>query len=301
MGRGKNKILGKSSEISRVRRALKAFNKQNENVFIIGENGSGRTLIAKLLHERGNRSNKEFIKIQCGALGDTIESDQVFGKDNSGYTSLILQAQNGSIYFENVELLNSELQNKLFNLLSSLKKTKLNIRIIASADSTIESKMREGSFRGDLFQLLDELRINVPNIRDRKQDIPFIFSHFLEEFCKEYEKPVPTVPYDVFEAILEYDWPGNIGELRNTVRNLVIMSPEGELSPEYLPFRVQPNPLEVLATRDLNTAVADVETFLIRKALARYEGNQSKAAHLLQVSEATLRYKMKKYKFQNIK
>ncbi len=304
MGRGKSKILGKSAEINRVRRSVRAMSKQDENVLITGEAGTGRALVAELLHESGNRNNKNFVTIQCSALGDTIDVEQVFGKslkESSANDGKIFKAQGGILYFENVDQLNAELHNKLFNFISTVNKSVVNARIISSADPAIEAKIREGTFNNDLFQVLDELRINIPSVRDRKQDIPFIFSHFLEDFCTEFEKPVPTVPYDIFEAILEYDWPGNVAELKNTVRNLVIMSPEGELSPEYLPFRVQPNPLEALANRDLTSAVSEVEKFLIRKALARYEGNQSRAAQLLQVSEATLRYKMKKYGFQNIK
>jgi len=304
MGRGKSKILGKSSDINRVRRSVRAMGKQNENVLITGEAGTGRALVAELLHETGNRNNKNFVTIQCGALGDTIDSEQVFGKslkEGSPNEGTIFKAQGGILYFENVDQLDAELQNKLYNFISTVNKSVLNARVISSADPAIEAKIRDGAFNNDLFQVLDELRINIPSIRNRKQDIPFIFSNFLEGFCTEFEKPVPTVPYDIFEAILEYDWPGNVAELKNTVRNLVIMSPEGELSPEYLPFRVQPNPLEALASRDLTSAVSEVEKFLIRKALARYEGNQSRAAQLLQVSEATLRYKMKKYGFQNIK
>ncbi|MBN2410077.1 sigma-54-dependent Fis family transcriptional regulator [candidate division KSB1 bacterium] len=304
MGRGKSKILGKSADINRVRRSIRAMSKQDENVLITGEAGTGRAMVAGLLHETGNRNNKNFVTIQCSALGDTIDVEKVFGKslkEGSPNDGTIFKAQDGILYFENVDQLDAQVQNKLYNFISTVNKSALNARIISSADPAIESKIREGMFNNDLFQVLDELRINIPSVRDRKQDVPFVFSHFLDEFCTEFEKPVPTVPYDIFEAILEYDWPGNVAELKNTVRNLVIMSPEGELSPEYLPFRVQPNPLEALASRDLTSAVGEVEKFLIRKALARYEGNQSRAAQLLQVSEATLRYKMKKYGFQNIK
>ncbi len=302
MGRGKNKILGKSSEISRVRRSVKAMNDKKENVLLVGEVGSGRALIAAQLHETGDRKDKKMVTVLCSAIDDTIEPDTIFGnsKDPAVYNGE-LDAKEGTIYFDSVDQLSAELQNRLYNFISTVNPKSLNARIIASADPSLENKIREGEFKLELFQKLDEFRINIPSIRERKQDIPFLFSHFLDNFCAEYEKPLPTVPFDIFEAILEYDWPGNVSELKNSVRNLVIMSPVGELSPEFLPFRVQPNPLEVLASRDLTSAVSEVEKFLIRKALARYEGNQSKAAQLLQVSEATLRYKMKKYGFQNIK
>ena len=303
MGRGKNKILGKSTEISRVRRSIRAMSDKNENILLLAEVGSGRSLIASQIHEQGSRKKENFVTIQCSAIGDTIDPDALFGNgsDSKSFDGPLKEAKDGTLYFESVDQLPVDIQGRLYNFIKTVNPNGLNARIIASADPSLDKKLRSNGFKIELFQVLDEFRINVPSIRDRKQDIPFLFSHFLDDFCSEYEKPVPTVPFEIFEAILEYDWPGNVSELKNSVRNLVIMSPPGELSPEYLPFRVQPNPLEVLASRDLTSAVSEVEKFLIRKALARYEGNQSKAAQLLQVSEATLRYKMKKYGFQNIK
>ena len=297
------KILGKSSEANRIRKAIKYTADRTENVLLLGTVGCGRTTIAKSIHRLSWRRDELFIDIQCGAIGDTIKVEHVFGdfaNEPINAKGQLFSAGKGTIYLDGINRLNTELQNRLYNFITVIKeKPNNNIippfesRIIASGEPSLEKKIREGTFRLDLFQAIDKFRINVPSIRARKQDIPFLFTHFLEEFCYDFGKPIPTVPYDIFEAIIEYDWPGNIAELRNCVRNLVIMSPEGKLSPEYLPFRAQPHPLEVLASKDLISAVSEVERFLIRKALARYEGNQSKAARLLQVSEAALRYKMK--------
>jgi DNA-binding NtrC family response regulator len=299
------KMLGKSPEISRVSKAIKAMAKRDERVLILGEVGSGRSFIAESIHRLGAKRDKPFLSIQCGAIGDTIDVETIFGDGTNGShseSSYLATAKDGTIYFDGIDRLNSTNQDRLFNFLTTMdnskdKKTKYDPRIIASTDPGLEEAVRNRQYRLDLFQWLNEFRINLPPLRERKQDIPFIFSYFLEEFCREFGKAIPTVPYDIFEAVLEYDWPGNVAELRNCVRNLVIMSPDGELSPEFLPFRVKRNPLEVLATRDLPSAVSEVERFLIRKALARFEGNQTKAARLLQVSEAALRYKMKKYGF----
>ncbi len=299
------RILGKSPEISRVSKAIKAMAKRDERVLILGEVGSGRSFIAESIHRLSNRKDKPFLAVQCGAIGDTIDEEWVFG-DRVSFTgskaSYLASVENGTIYFDGIDRLSTVHQDRLYNLLTTARRRKdghprFEPRIVASADPGLEEEVRKRHYRLDLFQWLNEFRINLPSLRERKQDIPFLFSHFLEEFCREFGKPIPTVPYDIFEAVLEYDWPGNVAELRNCVRNLVIMSPDGELAPDFLPFRVKRNPLEVLATRDLPSAVSEVERFLIRKALARFEGNQTKAARLLQVSEAALRYKMKKYGF----
>ena len=301
-------IAGKSPEISRIKKALKVLANETGNVLFIGEMGSGKNQLAEKLHQLSKRRGHPFVSIECGALGDTIDIDDVF--PNSFNTEnfenfQFFSAGNGTILLNGIDRLDSSLQDKLYNFLITLsqksKEYKFETRIISSADPSIEENMRNKDFRQDLFQLLGEYKIQLPPIRDRKQDIPHVFTQYLEQFCDEFTKPIPVVPFEVFEAILEYDWPGNITELRNCVRNLLVMSPDGELSPDYLPFRVQPNPLEALAARDLPSAVSEVERFLIRKALARFEGNQSKAARVLQVSEAALRYKMKKYGLPSFK
>lgn len=301
---GDMKLLGKSPEIDRIRKAIKAIAKRDDNVLILGEVGTGRSYVAEGIHRSSSRGDKPFIPIQCGAIGDTIEVESVFGSGQGGETEgQLFAAKGGTIYLDGVDRLDSTLQDKLYNFLITFVsqngsgEKRFQARIIASSEPFLERAARDGEFRLDLFQELNKFRINLPPIRERKQDIPYLFTYFLETFCREFGKPIPTVPYDIFEAILEYDWPGNVAELRNCVRNLVILSPDGDLSPEFLPFRVQRNPLEALATRDLPTAVSEVERFLIRRALARFEGNQTKAARLLQVSEAALRYKMKKYGF----
>lgn len=301
-------LAGKSPEITRVKKSVKILANQSGNILLIGEVGAGKRRLAEMLHQLSKRRTHPFVSIECGALGDTLDVDEVFpyssNQKNFGNFKFF-SAGKGTVFLNNVNRLSSELQDKLYNFLAVLANNASDYQfespIIASADPSIEEDVRNKQFRTDLFQLLGEYRIQLPSIRERKQDIPHVFTQYLEQFCEEFGKPIPVVPFEVFEAVLEYDWPGNITELRNCVRNLLVMSPDGELSPDYLPFRVQPNPLEALAARDLPSAVSEVERFLNRKALARFEGNQSKAARVLQVSEAALRYKMKKYGLPSFK
>jgi DNA-binding NtrC family response regulator len=281
-------LHGKSPEVRRLNRSVRALANRDEHVLIVGEAGSGRTYVAEILHRIGVRAEKPFIAIECGAIGDTISPEDIFGSDGGQ----LYAAAEGTIHLKGIERLEGPLQDKLVNFLAAGTGV---TRIVSSAEPVLEKLARKKQFRGDLLQKLNELRISMPSLRERKQDIPYLFNHFLESFCQEFGKPVPAIPYNIFEAIVEYDWPGNVAELRNCVRNLSMMSPEGELSPAYLPFQVQVNPLEVLAGQDLSSAVAEVERFLIRRSLTKYDGNQSKAARELKISEAALRYKMKKY------
>ncbi|MBN1540973.1 sigma-54-dependent Fis family transcriptional regulator [candidate division KSB1 bacterium] len=298
------KMLGKSPEMSRVRKAVKNVAKLDTAVLLVGETGTDKRFIAEHIHQLSARKEGPFVVIPCGAIRDTIDVEQVFrvpSDDKPLDEPQLFAAAKGTLYLERVDRLSADLQERLYNFLttfsSSKRESRFKARLISSAEPTLYETPQSGGIRQDLLQLLAAFRIDIPPLRDRKQDIPFLFTQLLEQLSQEYGKSMPTIPYSVFEAILDYPWPGNLHEMRNVIRNLVIMSPEGELAAEYLPFFSKPDPLEFLAGHDLPTAVGEVEKFLIRKALTKYEGNQSKAARMLQVSEAALRYKMKKYGF----
>ena len=151
------------------------------------------------------------------------------------------------------------------------------------------------AFRKDLLMVLNTYYLSLPPLRYRKQDIPDLFTHYLKTLCEENKKSIPPVPAEIFESLIQYDWHGNVQELIQSVRHLVMMSPEGKLCVEYLPFEIKKHPFEVLENRDLSEAVTEVEMYLIRKSLHRFSGNQTRAAQALNVSEAALRYKMRKY------
>ena len=298
-------IIGNSPEMTAIRRAVKKMANENQNILILGDIGSGRTYISQLLHNSGNRKNKPFITVNCPAIGETIDPDEIFADNKNGNPpkgSLLFSAQNGTLCLDDLDKLQAEFQERLFGFFTSIfdndnatMTNELNTRIIATAEPDLLKKTKKKNLRNDLYHKLSQFRLVIPSLTERRQDIPFLFTHFLEDFCQEFEKPAPTIPNEIFDSILDYEWPGNVSELKNCVRNLVIMSPDGTLSPEYLPFRIQQHPLEMFTSKDLPTAVAEVEKYLIRKALARYEGNQSKAARFLNLSEAALRYKLKKY------
>ena len=296
-----SELLGNSPQINKVRKLIRAVAKMNENVMILGEVGSGRKFIAKYIHKLRNRQDGPFVTIPCGAIGDTLEADKVWGSTNgkNDYSSLISETANGTVYLSGLDRLQDEYQQKLYNFITTFtshnSSTLFKARIISSAEPSLKEKIRQREFRAELFKELSAIQIYVPTIRERRQDIPFIFRYFLDMYCSRFSKPFPTIPTDIFEAILDYDWPGNVSELKNCARNLIILSPEGELSAEFLPFQVPQNPVEALETYDLPKAVCEVERFLIRKALMRFDRNQSRAADYLKVSEAALRYKMKKY------
>lgn len=302
-------FVGKSNEADRLRKIVRKVAKNIDNVLFLGEQGTGRAYLARLIHTLSDLGKRPFTVIKCSALGDTMPIKEVFGvkPDESGNHTrnigLLESAVEGTLFLDEITSLKPEFFSRFLNLITEKKFTALgseeitpiNARIIVSANVNIEEKVARGEFPRDLFNALGNFRIFVPPLRQRRQDIPFLFNNFLNKYCADTNTAVPTLPFDVFEALMAYDWPGNVGELEATVKNLVDLSPGDHLSADFLPFYVKKHPFDFISDKDLPTAVEELEKYLINKALIRYEGNQTKAARLLNISEGTLRYKLKKY------
>jgi len=300
-------FMGQSPKIMTIKRMMREIAKTNENALIIGEIGTGRKHIAKEIHRRSRQKNKPFVILNCSAVGDMITDADLYGEKIEGARGverkigLLEQAKQGILYLENVNELQPEYQQQFVNILKEKKFRKSEEHTFVAVDFRVfaatsdERIAKSDGFRQDFLSLLNTFTISIPPLRQRKQDIPFLFNHFLEKYCQEFSREIPPVPAELFESLMEYEWSGNVFELKNAVKNLVLMSPEGKLSIEYLPFEIKKHPFEFLEGRDLPEAVSEVEKYIIKKSLRRFAGNQTKAARVLNVSEAALRYKMKKY------
>lgn len=304
-----DEIVGSSPEAKRLRRAVKRLAKIDSSVLVIGETGTGKEFLARQIYLNSSRRNRAFVEINCSAIGKTIERRDIYGEDTEKDQAmmrtigLLEKANRGILFLDNISEMDSTFQyeflqilrDKKFRRIGGKENINLDVRIVATCDHDMSYDVESGRFRKDLYFLTNTLLIQIPPIRERKQDIPEMFVYFLKKYCAENNKDVPSVSSDIFESILEYEWKGNVRELSNTVYNLVMMSPEGELSPDFLPFKIKRHPLDFLEPKNLKGIVSEVETHLIRKALQKFGGNQVKAARLLGIPEATLRFKMKKY------
>lgn len=303
------KFIGNSPEAKRINRAIKKFAKLDSNILILGDTGTGKEFVSRQIHSMTSRKNRAFVVLNCSALGITTDKRDLFGeeKEQSGNIQrtigLLEKANHGVLYLDNVGEMAPDYQfellqvfkEKKFRRIGGTENIPLDIRIISSSVYDLESDVELGNFRKDLYYLLKGLTIKVPPLKERKQDVPELFIYFLKTYCRKNEIEIPAVPAEIFESILEYDWNGNIRELMNCVENLVMMSPNGELSTEFLPFEIKRHPLDFLEVKNLKGVISEVETYLIKKALVKFAGNQVKAARLLEIPEATLRFKMKKY------
>src|SRR3990172_8381165 len=301
-------FTGNSPEAKKVNRAIKKFAKVDSNILIVGDTGTGKEYTAQKIHSLCSRKNRPFIVLNCSALGYTLDKKDLFGEETeqSGTIQrtigILEKANRGLLFLDNINETPVEFQfellhvirEKKFRRLGGKESIPLDVRIISASDSDMEKNIETGQFRKDFYYLLKSLSIKIPALKERKQDIPELFIYFLKKYCQENEIEIPAVPAEIFESILEYDWKGNVRELKNCVENLVMMSPEGELSTEFLPFEIKRHPLDFLEVRNLKGVISEVETYLIKKALGKFAGNQVKAAKLLGIPEATLRFKIKK-------
>lgn len=302
-------IIGSSPESRRLRRAVKRLSKIDSNIFVIGETGTGKEFIARHIYNLSSRRNNEFVVLNCAALGKTIDRKDLFGEVSEGdrtaskKVGLLEQANNGILFLDCVNDMSLEYQDEFLRIMRDRKIKKIggtepiqiDLRIIATADHDLTTEIERNKFRKEFYFLLNALTLNIPPLRERKQDIPELFSYFLTKYCEKEGREEPAVQSEIFESILEYDWKGNVRELENAIQNLLLMSPEGELSAEFLPFKIKRHPFDFLEPRNLKAVISDIEIYLIRKALGKFGGNQVKASKLLGIPEATLRFKMKKY------
>ncbi len=303
------KVLGSSPQAKALQRAVKRLSKIDSNVLVIGETGTGKEFLARQIYLRSPRKNRPFVEINCSALGITIQREDLYGTEEESEGTvkrtfgLFEKANRGVLFLDNIGDMDPSFQFELLQIVREKKIRRiggketipLDIRVISASDRELTPEIDNGKFRKELYYLLNTLTVNIPPLRERKQDIPELFIYFLKKYCVAHNRELPAVPTEIFESVMEYDWRGNVRELENCVQNLVMMSPENELSPDFLPFEIKRHPLDYLEVRNLKGVVSEVETYLIKKALRKFAGNQVKAARLLGIPEATLRFKMKKY------
>jgi len=302
-------VIGSSPEAKRLRRAVKKLAKIDSNIFIIGETGTGKEFIARHIYLQSPRRNRSFVEINCSALGKTIEARELYGEDAEGDQAvmrgigLLEKANKGVLFLDNIGDMSPEYQDEFLRVIRDKRYKRVGgsdnigveMRIISTSVRDLMPDIESGKFRKELYYLLNTLTLPIPPLRERKQDIPELFSFFLKKYCEQEEREEPAVHSEIFESILEYEWKGNVRELENTVQNLLMMSPEGELSPDFLPYKIKKHPYDYLEPRNLKGVISEIEIYLIKKALGKFGGNQVKAAKLLGIPEATLRFKMKKY------
>ena len=306
-------IIGNSEALYKVFTVMEKVIPSKSNILITGESGTGKGLVAQAIHESGPRKDKPFISINCGAIPENLLESELFGHKKGAFTSavedkkgLITMANGGTLFLDEIGELPSSLQVKLLHVIQTKELTPVgdtrvitvDIRIIAATNADLMQRVKEGKFREDLYYRLNVIEIRMPALRERRDDIPVLIKHYLQIFAKEADKSIKDIDYEAMQALLAYDWPGNIRELRNTIERATVLE-DGELITIHdLPDKFRTMDIEGVSTSSLRQALDDFERDYIRRSLAENKGNKETAATKLGIDLATLYRKLKKLRIE---
>lgn len=300
-------MIGKSHEIQKVFDLVKKVAPSKASVLITGESGVGKEMIANALHNLSPRKDKPFIKVHCAALSDSLLESELFGHEKGAFTGAIAMkrgrfelAHEGTIFLDEIGEISQNVQVKLLRVIQERKFERVggeetldvDVRIIAATNRNLEEEIKKGNFREDLYYRLNVVNINVPPLRERKDDIPIMVNNFIRKFSKENNKNITTVDTKAKNALYSYDWPGNIRELRNCIEGAVVIAEGSTLRLEDLPPAVRKSQenssISIPAGTDMDTA----EKIIIRETLLFCHGNKSKTAQVLGIGRKTLHRKL---------
>jgi DNA-binding NtrC family response regulator len=305
----------KSKPMQEIDELINAMAPSEANVLIVGESGVGKEVIANVIHARSRRAGKPMVKLNCAAFPQTMIEGELFGYVKGAFTGamndfpgMIAAAEGGTLFLDEISDMPTDLQTRFLRVLQereyrplgSTQIMKADFRVIASTNRPVAQALSKNLLRSDLYYRLNTFQIEVPPLRERKQDIPPLIASFLRQFAQQLEKPEPTIVPDAFQKLLDYAWPGNVRELQNAIEYAVVLSRRELIGVKELPDEVQlPTVLQQTERgAPLRTGVQsldDVERNTILQALAECHGNKKKAAELLGIQRPTLYNKMKRY------
>ncbi len=305
----------KSKPMQEIEELINAMAPSDANVLIVGESGVGKEIIANVIHARSRRAGKEMVKLNCAAFPQTMIEGELFGYVKGAFTGAMndfpgmIAAANGStLFLDEISDMPADLQTRFLRVLQereyrplgSTQTMKADFRVIASSNRPIAQALSENRLRSDLYYRLNTFQVEVPPLRERKQDIPPLIAMFLKQFSQQLGKPEPDIAPDAFQKLLDYAWPGNVRELQNAIEYAVVLAQQGVIGGKELPTEVQLRKLSEQAARGAPLRMGvqsldEVERDTILRALAECHGNKKKAAELLGIQRPTLYNKMKRY------
>jgi len=297
-------IVGKSKKMQEVFSLIEKVAPSNSTVIIYGGSGTGKELVAKAIHYNSPRANQPFIPFNCGAIPETLVESVLFGHTKGAFTGAIQakrglfeEAHGGTLFLDEISVVLPSVQVKLLRVLQekevmrvgSTERTKIDVRVIAATNEDLESNMKQGRFREDLFYRLHVFPIFLPSLRDRKEDIPLLAYHFLDRSTKETLKQIKGISKEAMNLLLEYEWPGNVRELEHAIEGAVIMSDQETLIPQDLPKTLREGSSDLIkkGLKERKSLEA-IKGEYIREILKETGGNKKVAAELLKVNPRTL-------------
>jgi two-component system nitrogen regulation response regulator NtrX len=311
----KYEIVGNSPEILQLKEQIKIVGPTNGWVLIAGENGTGKELVAREIHQMSLRADKPFVEVNCAAIPEELIESELFGHEKGSFTGALTKrrgkfdlATEGTIFLDEIADMSLKTQAKILRTLQEQKFERVggtemifvDVRVIAATNRDLKEEIQKGRFREDLYYRLNVIPIAVPPLRERKADIPILVEHFIAEFCLENNKEMKKISPEAMDLLISYSWPGNVRELKNVVERMVIMTrgPMIEARDVPDPVREQPKGPPEFSFFEFNLlkdARREFERRFIMKKLMENEENISKTAELIGIERSNLHRKIKSY------
>ncbi len=316
--KGVGNVIGRSQKMKRVMEIVEMVAPSRATVLIQGASGTGKEVVARAIHDKSDRRDKPFVKTNCAALPEGLIESELFGHEKGAFTGAIRSAKGrfelahgGTLLLDEISEMSLNLQAKLlrvlqekeFEKLGSTQTLQVDVRIIATTNRDLKEEVKKGKFREDLFYRLNVVPIELPLLRDRKEDIPLLVEYFIQKYSAENKKSVQGIADDALRILMKYNWPGNVRELENTIERAVVISREPLLKPQhFLTFNAfQEDWQGGNQTWSGNTKnLKEMERQKILEVLRETNGNRTRAAEELGISVRTLRNKLREFREEGI-
>lgn len=318
-----DQIIGKNKKMQEIFDIIIKVSLTKSSVLLIGESGTGKEIVARAIHYNSSRRDKPFVVINCGAIPENLLESELFGHVKGAFTGayatkkgLFEIADEGTVFLDEVCEFPLHMQVKLlrvlhekkFKMIGGVNDIEVDVRIISATNRNIEAEVEKGNFREDLFYRLNVIQIKLPPLRERMDDIPYLVYHFIEKYSKEMGKKIDGISKPAMEALLQYDYPGNVRELENIIERSIAFETENLIQPASLPENLfkEPSPFEKPLffeipenlhekRLDLERIIMDIEKEFLKRALQKTGGKKNEAAKYLGISFRSIRYKLQKY------
>lgn len=303
-------FIGISQVAEELRQRAQIVGKTDSAVLITGETGTGKEVLANMIHRCSNRADKAFICVNCGALNENLIESELFGSEKGAYTGAGTQrkgrfeiANGGTIFFDEIGELSLNMQTRLLRVLQEksfervggYETIKSDFRLITATNRNLKQEVADGRFRADLYYRINIIPIEIPPLRERPEDIPALCQNFLDSYSREMNKNVQTIDDETIKALQKYNWPGNVRELRNVVERMVVLSHDGIPDLDSLPEEIRELPADDKPEEALRTQMKAFEKDYIVKIMNKHSGNVAKAAEEMQIARKNLYKKLNEY------
>jgi DNA-binding NtrC family response regulator len=309
-----SRLIGRSEKLLTVLEMIDQLAPTDVSILIEGESGTGKELVANAIHQKSGRGQRAFISVNCGALPKELIGSELFGHEKGAFTGASQQKQgrfelahSGTLFLDEIAEMDFEAQVTLLRILEEgrfrrvggTREIQVDVRVIAATNKSLQKQVGEGRFREDLFYRLNVVRMSLPPLRKRGEDVQLLAQHFLSTFSAKYHKPHIQFSPEVNARFVGYHWPGNIRELKNCIERAVILAKDPVIGLDLLPERIQQkSSLPGVSGIAAGLSLAEMEREMIRQTLERTGGHRKRTAQMLGISERDLYYKLKKYELK---